>query len=152
MFNDRKAIYDIWAKMIDRCFNKNNISYQYYGAKGIKVCPEWLSSFECFKKDMGDRPSKNHTLDRVNNSLNYMPSNCKWSTIIQQNNNKSDTRIITFNEKTMNMSAWAKEIGTSPAALHHRIVKMNMSIDMALTIPFIRTNRKQNMLLNKEIK
>lgn len=140
-----KAIYDIWAKMIDRCYKPSNPSYKYYGAKGIKVCKRWLNSFENFKSDIGERP-KGTTLDRINSKLNYSPDNCKWSTIKEQNNNKSDTRIITFNNKTMNMSAWAKEIGTSPATLHYRIVKLKMKIEMALTIPVSRSNRKKDLI------
>ena len=70
--------------MLKRCYNKNNNVYQYYGARGIKVCDRWLESFENFYEDMGDRPSSNHSLDRINNDGNYEPSNCKWSTQSEQ--------------------------------------------------------------------
>lgn len=141
----RKALYDIWAKMIDRCYNENNISYKYYGAKGIKVCERWLSSFDNFNADIGIRPAGT-SLDRKDSKGNYEPSNCKWSTINEQNNNKSDTRKINFNGKTQSMTAWALEINTSPAALHHRLYKMNLPIDIALTIPFSRSNSGKSKL------
>lgn len=76
--------YNCYHHMLKRCYNKNNNVYQYYGARGIKVCDRWLESFENFYEDMGDRPSPNHSLDRINNDGNYEPSNCKWSTQSEQ--------------------------------------------------------------------
>lgn len=76
--------YNCYHHMLKRCYNKNNNVYQYYGARGIKVCDRWLESFENFYEDMGDRPSSNHSLDRINNDGNYEPSNCKWSTQSEQ--------------------------------------------------------------------
>ncbi|SRR6266498_687224 len=80
--------YRIWSQMIQRCNNPNNKRYKNYGARGINVCPEWLV-FKNFLKDMGKRP-EGLTLDRINNDGNYEPSNCKWSTYKEQNNNKQD--------------------------------------------------------------
>lgn len=73
-------IYDIYYHMIDRCYNDKTDSYKYYGARGIKVCDRWLESFENFYEDMGDRPSVDHQIDRINNDGNYDPYNCKWVT------------------------------------------------------------------------
>jgi len=128
-----------WQSIIARCERPSSISYQYYGAKGVTVCERWRHSFEAFLEDMGPRPN-GMSIDRINSTGNYEPGNCRWATITEQNNNKSDTRLITFNGKTMNMSAWAKEIGTSPSSLHSRIAYMGMSIEDALTIPFSRSN------------
>ena len=66
--------------MIKRCYSKNHNSYDYYGGRGITVCDRWLESFENFYEDMGEKPSKKHSLDRINNDGNYEPDNCRWAT------------------------------------------------------------------------
>lgn len=143
--------FKVWQGIIARCERPSSISYKYYGAKGIKMCERWRNSFLNFLEDMGERP-QGMTIDRKDSSADYSPENCKWATIHQQNNNKSDTRHILFNGKTMNMTQWAKEIGTSPSALHHRIANMGMSIEDALTIPFSRSNAGTSGKLPRAIK
>lgn len=134
-----QSIYNIWRGMVSRCHDPKHVSFKYYGAKGISVCEEWRQSFHRFAADMGERPDGT-SLDRIDSTASYSKSNCRWATIGQQNNNKSDTRHLTFNGRTMNLSAWAREIGTSPATLHHRIAKIGMSIEDALTVPVSRAN------------
>jgi hypothetical protein len=80
--------------MVKRCTNPNSKSYKDYGAKGIVVCKEWLESFEIFLKDMGYKPDKNYSIERIDSKSNYEPSNCKWATSLEQNNNKSDNRKV----------------------------------------------------------
>jgi hypothetical protein len=150
----KSPTFGTWQSIIARCERPSSISYQYYGAKGIKVCERWRNSFEDFLADMGPRP-EGTSIDRIDSTGNYEPGNCRWATITEQNNNKSDTRLITFNGKTMNMTAWAKEIGASPSALHYRIAYMCMDVEDALTIPFSRSNSgmaKRLPLQAKEIK
>lgn len=74
----RTRTYQSWQHMKDRCLNVNNLSYKYYGGRGITVCRRWVNSFENFLEDMGDRP-KNSSLDRIDNNGIYEPTNCKWS-------------------------------------------------------------------------
>lgn len=77
-----------WHNMKSRCYDKNRPNYENYGGRGIKVCDNWVFDFEEFLKDMGDRPSDKHSIDRIDNNGNYEPSNCKWSTRVEQNSNK----------------------------------------------------------------
>lgn len=81
-------LYPTWSTMKSRCYNKNNISYKNYGARGIKVCDRWLNSFENFLKDMGEKPSDKHSLDRIDINGDYEPSNCRWATPEEQAINK----------------------------------------------------------------
>lgn len=89
--------------MRNRCNNPNNSDYGHYGGKGIKVCERW-NSFENFLLDMGDKPSPNVTLDRIDPYGNYEPSNCRWATLTQQAYNKlrryKPNRGVTFHKST----------------------------------------------------
>ncbi len=78
--------YYSWFAMHDRCYKKYSPSYRWYGAKGVSVCKSW-HKFEEFYKDMGDRPL-GMTLDRIDPKKNYEPSNCKWSTPLEQTKNR----------------------------------------------------------------
>jgi len=84
--NNRTLTYNSWACMIQRCTNPKNHKYEIYGGRGITICDRW-KKFENFLEDMGQRPT-NTTIDRINVNGNYEPSNCRWATPKQQNNNK----------------------------------------------------------------
>jgi hypothetical protein len=73
--------------MIDRCCNPKSASYKDYGARGIGVCAEWRWSFAEFFMDMGERPSPDHSIDRVDNDWGYEPNNCRWATSSEQMRN-----------------------------------------------------------------
>lgn len=83
----RTPTYVSWRNMINRCSREYEKSFKYYGAKGIKVCDEWLNSFEQFLSDMGERPD-GCTLDRKDNEKDYCPENCIWSSLNKQARNK----------------------------------------------------------------
>lgn len=89
--------YNIWCKMKDRCLNPKRAVYKNYGGRGITICASWLDEeygFLNFFRDMGKRPSKNLSLDRINNDGNYEPSNCRWATAKQQANNKRQVSLL----------------------------------------------------------
>lgn len=79
--------YMTWVAMKNRCNRPTHTAFERYGAKGVDVCSEWLESFETFLADMGERPN-DHTIDRIDNTKGYSPSNCRWATQQQQYENK----------------------------------------------------------------
>jgi hypothetical protein len=86
-----KKFYIAWAQMKQRCANRKATNYKDYGGRGIKFCKRWElfenfrdDMYELFKKHFVKYGSRQTSLDRVNNSKGYFPSNCKWSTSSQQ--------------------------------------------------------------------
>ncbi len=78
--------YSSWAAMKQRCLNIHNKDYPIWGQKGITVCDRWLR-FENFLEDMGIRP-EGTTLDRIDGTGNYEPTNCRWATRQTQQRNR----------------------------------------------------------------
>lgn len=84
--------YTTWRNMRARCTDPNNISFRYYGGRGIKVCARW-DSFDAFLGDMGARPTLQHSIDRINADGDYEPSNCRWATPKEQAANRRLKRV-----------------------------------------------------------
>ena len=87
--NKITQIYRAYYGMRTRCYNKNYHNYERYGGRGIKVCDRWLESFENFLADVGEPPTVEHTIDRINNEGDYEPNNVRWTTMSEQLKNRS---------------------------------------------------------------
>lgn len=129
----KSPTYQSWKGMIQRCTNPKAQGYQHYGGKGVTVCERWRR-FANFLEDMGERPSKGHSIDRKQSSGNYEPANCQWSTSIEQHRNTSRNKMLTHEGQTMPLSAWAELKGISASTLWNRLAE-DWSIERALTTP-----------------
>lgn len=125
--------YLSWEKMKARCTNANAPDYDRYGGRGIHVCDRWMSSFENFLEDMGERP-KATSLDRINNSGDYDPDNCRWASRRQQGSNMRSNRFVTFRGETLCLSEWARRTGMDKSLLRGRLER-GWSVEDALTKP-----------------
>ena len=93
--------------MRDRCYCKAASSYKRYGAKGITICDEW-DNFLTFREwALKNGYSDNLTLDRIDNSGNYCPENCRWTDAKIQARNRSSNRMLEYNDEVKCMSDWA---------------------------------------------
>ena len=115
-----KPEYRAWANMKDRCNNQTNKRFPHYGGRGISYCNQW-TSFENFFEDMGPRPSKRHSLDRIDNDKGYSKENCRWATCDIQNGNRSTVRLITAFGKTLSANQWSKISGVQRSTIIRRL-------------------------------
>ncbi len=120
--------YQSWRSMKRRCYDRNNISYKYYGAIGIQVCSRWLNSFSNFFSDMGKKPSLLHTLDRKKTNKGYSKSNCRWATKKEQANNRRNNTIISYNGESKTLQFWADKWDVESCAISVHL-KNGRSID-----------------------
>jgi len=127
--------YAAWRGMKDRCSNPLNPGWENYGGRGIKVCERWANSFEDFYDDMGEPPSPNHSIDRINVNGHYEPKNCRWATVSEQSVNKRNNRILKKDGKAQCMSQWAEDLGISKYTIWNRITKLGWDEEKALTTP-----------------
>lgn len=133
--------YWVWNQMIQRCCNPSNRAYDRYGGRGITVCDKW-KSWKGFFEDMGDPPD-GLTLDRIDNSKGYYKENCQWATPTEQNENRRNTRRITFRGKTQSLKAWSRELGIGYLTLYSRIVRDGWSEEEAFVTPVDTSKRNR---------
>lgn len=103
--------FHAWNALKGRCYNKNNNRYKNYGARGITVCDRWLESFQNFITDMGEAPSKRHSIERKDNNKNYEPGNCRWATVVEQSNNRTTNVMIAMNGEKKSIAMWCRDLG-----------------------------------------
>ena len=90
------AEYRAWKAMHDRCRSNNVVMRSSYGDRGVTVCERW-ASFPHFLSDMGRRPSRRHSVDRIDVDKGYGPDNCRWATYEQQARNRRSNKL-TFDQ------------------------------------------------------
>jgi hypothetical protein len=123
-------VYNTWIKMVQRCTDAGFRDYAHYGGRGITVCKRWLT-FANFYKDMGDKPSPAHSLDRINNNSGYRKGNCRWATQKEQANNTRSNLVFRFRGKKLTLQQVADSTGIVRSKLVSRL-KRGLSIEVAV--------------------
>lgn len=108
--------YRSWRAMKNRCLNPKCNGFENYGARGITICKDWIESFQRFKSDMGERPEGTQ-LDRRDVNGPYCKSNCKWSTRLENSNNKRNTVWVTCFGKRMSLGDAIRATGLNKSSL-----------------------------------
>ena len=139
--NPLNRLKTIYSSMIGRCYKKNSSSYNGYGAKGIMVCKEWLedkqkfydwaieSGFEYIPNDNGRNKL---TLDRIDTTKGYSPDNCRWITMIEQNNNRIDNIYFDYNGESKTLRDWCRVLNLRYPKMYFRIHFKGMSFEEAM--------------------
>ena len=124
--------YESWTCMKTRCLNPNCAAYRIYGGRGIGIVPAWMD-FKNFLKDMGSRPSKAHSLERIDNFKGYGPDNCKWATRKEQGANRRTNRLITLDGTTLTLNDWGRKTGIHRRTISSRL-EMGWPVEIALSL------------------
>jgi DNA-binding protein Fis len=132
---DVSPTYSRWHSLKRRCTDPTQDKRGNYYHRGIKVCDRWLESFENFLEDMGECPSPDHSLERIDVNGDYCPENCEWILLSRQAYNKRNTKIYEFDGKKLTLPEWEKETGINEGTLRSRLVDMGWSVEKALTTP-----------------
>ncbi len=133
-----ERVGSIFNGIKDRCYNKNNKSYKWYGEKGIKVCKEWIDNPKLFENwALSNGYKDDLTIDRIDENKDYCPENCRW---ISNNDNakyKSTTSLIEVDGEIHTGKDWARILGFGPNLINNYIRKYGLEN----TIEFIKRYR-----------
>lgn len=127
--------WNTWVSMNRRCYDPKYKSYGDYGAKGVTVCEAWQESFVNFFADMGERPT-GKTLDRVENSLGYFKSNCRWATSLEQMRNTTRSVFAIVGGERKTLSEWATLCST-PYDTLKRLDRENGELELRISSTLI---------------
>lgn len=114
-------LYRIWEGMKSRCTIKTVPSFKHYGGRGIKICDDWLNSFESFHDwAISNGYTDDLSIDRIDVNGNYEPSNCRWVSMKKQSYNKRTSVLITHNGETHGLKEWSDIIGVDYYTMYSR--------------------------------
>lgn len=113
--------YRTWDAMKRRCYNPATKHFEHYGGRGITVCDSWRDSYENFLSDMGRRPSRRYSLDRIDNDGNYEVSNCRWTIPKIQIRNRSNARHYDFDGRQYSAMELSERFGVPFNTLRSRL-------------------------------
>lgn len=135
--------YRSWNAMITRCEDLTHMAYHNYGGRGIKIHPS-IRNFIGFLACVGERPSLDYSLDRIDNNGDYEPGNVRWATRREQGSNTRTNRRVEFEGRTQILAEWAREYSMPVRLLYSRLGS-GWSIEDALTLPKGTRNPKRSI-------
>lgn len=133
-------LYQIWSQIKQRCLNPNYRKYENYGGRGIDMDPRWAESFLAFQEDVGKRPNRRYSIERIDNDKGYWPDNVRWATLKEQNRNKRSNLVVVYQGEQMPLAELAEQTGRSPKRLRERIMS-GMSAEEAVGRPIEKRRR-----------
>ena len=139
----KTKLYHIYSCMKDRCYCPNNPAYKNYGARGIKICDEWMGehgyeNFSEWAKESGydeSKSKKEQSIDRIDVNGDYSPENCRWATSEEQSYNQRKTVKISYNGENMTLKDLKDICGLERNLLYNRIFNLGWSVDKAINTP-----------------
>lgn len=126
--------HNAWRGIRCRCYDPNVREYKYYGGKGIKMCDEWLNSFDAFCEYLGPPPSKKHSVDRVDYNKDYEPGNVRWATPIQQANNKCNVKKYLFKGEMRTLPEICRGEDAEYNLVRRRVTQQGWALEEALSV------------------
>ena len=131
-------LYQVWVGIRARVLDPTHAKYKDYGLRGITIDPDWVDDPSAFitwvGETLGERPSAQHSIDRIENDGPYSKGNLKWSTAKQQCNNRRNSLHITFDGLNLTLSQWSDKLGVAYGTLYSRL-RYGWSIERTLTTP-----------------
>ena len=128
----KTKLYTIWSSMRYRCENPKCQRYSSYGGKGVSVCAEWKRFNGFYSWAISARYEDGLSIERIDVDGNYEPSNCKWIPLIDQSQNKTTSRFVSYKSKKLTISQLANLTGMPYQRLYQRINKLGWSTDDAV--------------------
>lgn len=139
-------IYRIYWDIKKRCLNNKNVDYHNYGGRGIKICDDWLDKKNGFMNfynwSINNGYKENLTIDRIDNSGNYSPENCRWASQTEQANNRRDNILYLYNNKSMTLTDICRGLGLKYDKIRYRILFMGYSLMQAIEFENINNSKK----------
>jgi hypothetical protein len=132
--------HNIWCKIRSRCLNKKHKQYSDYGGRGVGISSDWME-FSSFLRDMGKRPSKNHSVERMDNDKGYSKDNCKWATPHEQTRNMRRNILVEYNGEKRILKDWAIFLNMPYRLIWKRLRVLNWTVEQSLTTAKDREKR-----------
>lgn len=139
---NRSKAYAVWTNMKSRCSNPKSTMYKHYGGRGILVCERW-EKFENFYEDMGD-VNPGMTLERIDVNGNYEPSNCKWTSFLEQASNRRSNRYLIVNGEKIHMTEASRRYNIKVGTIWNRLINLKWDDEKAVLTP-VKYSKRQEM-------
>lgn len=134
-------LFRVWKAMMDRCYNPKDKRFKHYNGRSITVCQKWHSP-KAFISDMFPSYKPGLQIERLNNNKGYCFENCSWVTYTQQQRNKTNNVLLTYNGETKCIGEWAEITGLTYGTLWDRIKVQGWPTERALTTPPLSANER----------
>lgn len=131
----KNPLYRVYYAMKQRCYDTKSTEYHNYGARGVKICDEWLVSYKVFYKwCIENGYQKGLQLDRIDNNGDYQPDNCRFVTPLENSNNKRTCVYIEYNGEKHTINEWSRILNINKNTFWRYIRVKNYSIDYIINV------------------